>query len=264
MCGTSVLISNDLVSIIMLSHNDEKFIADSVKSVQTQTYQNWELIFLDDSSQDDTLSQILNLRGNDERIKVSQSVFHRGKGISRISALREAQGRWITFLNSDDIWEPTKLEKQIHFMEENRCGFSYTKHRLIDVESKDMGYEALGPSIVNYNDMLQCCWPDALTVMYDANKARRVQLQFINENNEYALFLQISKYLDCLLLDECLAKSRVRNNWYNLMTWRDKLAWRYEVYRQVEKMNPFSAVYRTIVNLIYTIIKKIKYVKKVG
>lgn len=103
--------SNDLVSIIMLSKDNGKYVAESVRSVLAQTYQNWELIFMDDSSKDDTIRQMMELKGKDRRFKVSKSVESRGSAISMNSALRDATGRWIAFLNVGDLWEPTKLEK---------------------------------------------------------------------------------------------------------------------------------------------------------
>ena len=117
--------SNQLVSIIMPSYKCGRFICESIKSVQAQTYQDWELIIVDDCSDDDTIDVVLGLKNNDERISLYQNSSNSGAAVSRNTALKNAKGRWIAFLDSDDLWEPTKLEKQIKFMEKNGYAFSY-------------------------------------------------------------------------------------------------------------------------------------------
>lgn len=129
----------DLVSIIMLSKNRGPYVRESINSVLAQTYQNWELIFMDDFSKDDTILQMMELKGYDRRFKVSKSVENRGSAVSMNSALRDARGRWIAFLNVGDLWEPTKLESQIAFMEEHGYAYTYTKFELIDKDSNSKG-----------------------------------------------------------------------------------------------------------------------------
>ena len=129
--------TNDLVSIIMLSHNNGQFVRESVESVLAQTYQNWELLFIDDNSKDDTVSQMMDLKGKDQRFNVSLSVYDKGPAYLRNKALKEARGRWIAFLDVGDTWAPDKLEKQIRFMEDNGYAFSYTKYGLMNGESQD-------------------------------------------------------------------------------------------------------------------------------
>ena len=115
--------SGDLVSIIMLSHNQAQFVEESVRSVINQTYKNWELLFLDDNSKDNTITLMMDLKDEakiknedgtvTDRIKVSKTVSDRGGVINRNSSLKGTQGRWIAFLNVGDVWAPDKLEKQI-------------------------------------------------------------------------------------------------------------------------------------------------------
>lgn len=120
---------NDLVSIIMLSRNKEQFLEASVRSVMAQTYQNWELLFMDDASKDDSISVLMKLKMEDrrrnsdrrstlndgfidDRINITKTTDYRGETHNRNSALREAKGKWIAFLDAGDIWEPTKLENR--------------------------------------------------------------------------------------------------------------------------------------------------------
>ncbi len=108
---------NSLVSIITPSYNSEKFINECVESVIAQTYTNWELIIVDDYSQDNSKKKILLLSENDSRIKVVFLDENIGASGARNIALQKAKGKYIAFLDSDDLWEPQKLEKQLSFIE---------------------------------------------------------------------------------------------------------------------------------------------------
>ena len=123
---------NDLVSIIMPSYNTAPYISETIQSVLNQTYQNWELIVVDDCSTDNTDQVVAYIK--DERIKYFKNEKNSGAAISRNRALRESKGRWIAFLDSDDLWMPEKLEKQIAFMESNGYFFSYTNYEEMDMD----------------------------------------------------------------------------------------------------------------------------------
>ena len=119
-----------LVSIIMPSWNTENYIAKSIQSVIDQTYKNWELIIVDDCSSDHTDEIVASFQ--DERIIYLKNEQNRGAALTRNKALREAQGEWIAFLDSDDLWEPQKLEYQIRFMKKNNLIFLYHEYEKID------------------------------------------------------------------------------------------------------------------------------------
>lgn len=277
--------NNDLVSIIMLSHNNGRYVAESVRSVIAQTYQNWELIFMDDSSKDDTIGQMMDLMeegkvkdpswtsqaakpsatgsGTVNRIHVSQNVESRGSAASMNSALRDARGKYIAFLNVGDFWEPTKLEKQIAFMEEHGYAFTYTKYKYIDKNSKNRGDMMSGLSVVTHKDLIKCCWMGYMTVMYDAEKLGRFRVRNIDRHNDYALWMDVSEKADCYLLPECLASLRVEHALYSPLPMIDKVRWRYEVFHTVEDLNPFISVWLTIRNMIGGFVKKVKYVEKI-
>lgn len=266
--------SNDLVSIIMLSHNKGRYVAESVRSVLAQTYQNWELIFMDDSSKDDTISQMMGLMEEGRwkredgtvvnRVKVSKNVESRGSAASMNSALRDAQGRWIAFLNVGDLWEPTKLEKQIAFMEENDYAFTYTKYKYINRDSKDRGDMMGGLKVVTHKDLIKCCWMGYLTVMYDTKKLGSFRVRNIQKHNDYALWMDVSEKADCYLLEVCLASLRVNHRLLSPLPMFDKVKWRYEVFHTVEDLNPFISVWLTIRNMIGGFMKKVKYVEKLN
>lgn len=250
---------NDLVSIIMLSKDNGRYVAESVRSVIAQTYQNWELIFMDDSSKDDTIEQMMDLM-QDRRIKVSKNVESKGSAASMNSALRDARGKYIAFLNVGDLWEPTKLEKQVAFMEEYGYAFTYTKYKYIDKDSKDRGDMMGGLKVVTHKDLIKCCWMGYLTVMYDAEKLGRFRVRNIHEHNDYALWMVVSEKADCYLLDECLASLRVEHSLYSPLPMFNKVRWRYEVFHTVEDLNPVVSAWLTIRNMIGGFVKKVKYV----
>lgn len=255
-------IEKEKVSVIMLAQDCGQYLEASVKSVMAQTYQNWELIFVDDASKDNSLQRIMQLRGTDHRFKISQCVFSRGETVNRNSALRDAHGKWIAFLNAGDIWEPTKLEKQVKFMEENDYAFTYTKFNNIDAQGKDVGVLMSGPERITKDDMRKCCWMGYLTVMYDAEKIGRLQVPEMLYANDYPLWLLVSKKADCHLFPECLASQMSEKGLWNRLKKSEKWLWRYESYRKVERMSPFSVIYMAVRNLVYTAYKWHKYAKK--
>ena len=262
----------DLVSIIMLSHNSAQYVEESVRSVMAQTYQNWELLFVDDNSKDKTITKMMGLKDEGkirkedysfiDRIKVSQTVLERGESVNRNKALKGARGRWIAFLDVGDVWAPDKLEKQIRFMEENGYAFSYHKYGLMNSKSQNRGVVIGGKEHVTYQDMLKCCWPAYLTVMFDAEKVGRFRLYTTRQNNDYALWLAISERNDCHLLDENLATMRTPYGIFSRWLRTDKIKWRYEVYRVEEDLDPVTSFFYTIRNGWYGILKWAKYVRR--
>ena len=129
----------DLVSVITPAFNSGRFVSETINSVLSQTYQNWELIIVDDGSTDETVKIVKSFQEKDNRIKLFENESNKGSAFSRNLALRNAKGKWIAFLDSDDVWHPEKLEKQIKFMTENNCLFSYTNYSEIDEDSDETG-----------------------------------------------------------------------------------------------------------------------------
>lgn len=266
--------NKDLVSIIMLSHNSAQYVEESVRSVMAQTYQNWELLFVDDNSKDNTITLMMDLKDEAkirkedytfiDRIKVSQTVCERGVSVNRNGALKEARGRWIAFLDVGDVWAPDKLEKQIKFMEENGYTFSYTKYGQMNNKSQNRGVVIGGKEHLTHKDFLKCCWPAYLTVMYDASKVGHIRGRIVKENNDYALWLKISDRHDCHLLPENLATMRTPYGIFSRFLRTDKVKWRYECYRTEEDLGPVTSFFYTVRNGWYGIVKWMKYVKRVN
>ena len=123
---------NNLISIITPSYNSEIFIKDTIQSVVIQTYKNWEMIIVDDCSSDSSVGLIQELIKDESRIKLVVLEKNAGAAMARNKALELASGRYLAFLDSDDIWLPTKLEKQLKFMQTNNYPISFTSYETID------------------------------------------------------------------------------------------------------------------------------------
>ncbi len=252
----------DVVSIIMPSYNCGRFVAETIRRVQTQTYSNWEILFIDDSSTDDTETIVKAF--DDQRIRYFKNTNNSGAAVSRNMALREAKGHWIAFLDSDDLWEPQKLEKQVRFMEENGYKFTYTKYAEMDADGNDTGVIVSGPKKITKAGMLAFCWPGCLTVMYDANVVGLIQIEDIKKNNDYAMWLKVCTKADCYLLPEVLAKyRRGRSGSVSSHGITTMIKWHYKLFRKAEKMNAIASLWHTVVNLVCGFYKKRKYVHKV-
>lgn len=251
-----------LVSIIMLSHEGGKYVKETVESVLAQTYQNWELLFLDDNSKDDTISQMMDLKGKDPRFNISQSVYDKGTSYLRNTALKKARGRWIAFLDVGDVWAPDKLEKQIAFMEDNGYAFSYTKYGVMNEKSQKRGIVIGGKEHIDYKEMRKCCWPSYLTVMYDASKVGKMQVRNLGKNNDYALWLNVCEKVDCHLLDENLGTLRTKWSLLDKLILTNKFKWRYDSFRVEEDLRPITASLFTIRNGFYGLVKWFKYVER--
>ncbi len=250
-----------LVSIIMPSYNTASYIAESIQSVIDQTYKDWELIIVDDFSTDKTDEVVKQF--SDERIKYLKNEKNSGAAVSRNTALIEAKGKWIAFLDSDDLWMPDKLEKQIAYMTNNGYHFSYTKYEEMNENGQTTGVTVSGPKKITKNGMFNFCWPGCLTVMYDRDYIGDIQIADIKKNNDYAMWLKVCRKADCYLLEEILAKyRRGRIGSVSTHSVRTMIGWHYKLYREAEGQNPVASWVNTCRNLGFGVYKKIKYVSK--
>ena len=254
--------SMELVSIIMPTYNCGRFIAESINSVLAQTYTNWELLIVDDCSADNTAEVVASFK--DPRIHYQRNERNSGAAGTRNTAIKLAKGRYIAFLDSDDLWLPEKLERQIAFMEKNGYAFSYTNYEEIDDTSKPTGINISGPKHVTKCGMYAFCWPGCLTVMYDASKVGLIQIEDIKKNNDYAMWIKVSQKADCYLLDENLAKyRRGRSGSISTHSIYTMIKWHYKLWHEAEKKNVVSSLWYTSLNLVCGFYKKLRYVKKI-
>lgn len=250
-----------LVSIITPSYNCGDFVAETIRSVLSQTYTHWEMVIVDDASTDETVKRIEPFL-KDTRIRLIQNPVNSGAASTRNRALREAKGRWIAFLDADDLWKPEKLERQLQFMQSHPCSFSYTQYTETNQFSHDLGVLVTGPSHITRTGMFRYCWPGCLTVMYDTEKVGLIQIADIRKNNDYAMWLQIAEKTDCHLLPEPLAVYRRREGSISNHTYFLLIRWHYRLFREALSFPPSKALFMTMRNLFFGVCKKLFYVKK--
>lgn len=256
-----------LVSIITPTWACAKFICETIKSIQAQTYQNWELLIQDDCSTDNTykvVSEFLVFGSSyDPRIKYECNPKNFGAAITRNNALKRAKGRWIAFLDSDDLWLPRKLEHQLKFMVENNYAFSYHEYTEMSEDGRDLGVYVSGVSKVSKFGMYSCCWPGCLAVMYDAEKIGLIQIKDVRKNNDTALWLKVVQKAPCYLLKENLARYRRRAVSITPKPLYQRIWAHYPLFHVAEEMNPVRAIFWVIMNVFGNAYKKMFYVKKI-
>lgn len=251
---------SELVSIIMPSYNTAKYIGKTIQSVLNQTYTNWELIIVDDCSTDNT-DEIIAGFLSDSRIRYLKNDVNGGAAVSRNYALREAKGKWIAFLDSDDLWLPQKLEKQIAFMKKNNYAFTFTDY-MIQLNGKWLPFVYTGPDVVNRRRMYNYCYFSTITVMYDREKTGLIQIENLRKNNDYAMWFQIIEKSNCYRLPECLSIYVKHNGSVSSGSKLKLIKWLYILYRKgLHKSRPVSFL-MTLRNLFFGVIKKIKYKEK--
>lgn len=245
-----------LVSIIMPSYNTAKYIGESIRSVLAQTYQNWELLIVDDCSTDNTDEVVAQFK--DSRIKYFKNERNSGAAVSRNKALREATGKWIAFLDSDDLWYPEKLEKQIVFMESNGYKFTCTDYN-IRINGRRLPYIYTAPNVINERKMKNYCYFSTITVMYDREFVGLIQINPVKKHNDYAMWLKIIKKANCYRYPYCLSSYIKHDGSISSGSKLNLIKHHYLMWVNAEGKTAVSAVALTIQNVWFGIIKKIKY-----
>lgn len=233
-----------LVSVIMPAYNAEKYIKQSIASVISQSYSNWELLITDDRSTDETQRIVEKYGSKDPRIKLFISAKNGGAGVARNNSIKQANGRFIAFLDADDQWLPDKLTKQIDFMLSNNYSLTYTAYQKLEGEiPKGV---IIPPSSTTYKKLLNGNVIGCLTAMYDTKVLGKHYMPLIRKRQDMGLWLSIlQKVTYAYSLPDVLALYRVDSG----MT-QNKfkiLKWQWLFYREVVKLNFFRAIYHFII-----------------
>ena len=168
----------DLISIIIPVYNAENYIADTIENIKQQTYKNYEIILVDDKSSDNSLEVMKKYSCNNIRI----IALHKNKGpaIARNVGIKVAKGRYICFQDADDLWDNKKLEKQIKFMKENNCAFSYTAFQYANKLGQKKKRILHVPFMLTYKESLKHCRILTISTMFDLEKINKKQIEMPN------------------------------------------------------------------------------------
>ena len=242
------------VSIITPSYNTSKFIEATIKSVLDQDFESWEMVIVDDNSSDGSPEIIKRYAAKDSRIILIENKENTGAASARNLAIQQSKGRFIAFLDSDDLWLPNKLSMQVNFMLENNFGFTYSAYDKINESGERIGQIQV-PSQVSYHELLKTCSIGCLTAIYDTTVLGKVYMPIIDKRQDYGLWLNLLKKLSYAYgIQEVLAIYRVRNNSISSNKFiAAKYQWK--IYREIEMLLLLSSIKYMVTYTLHGILK---------
>jgi teichuronic acid biosynthesis glycosyltransferase TuaG len=225
---------DNLVSIIMPAYNAELYIGSAIESILGQSYQNWELLVVNDASSDKTGSIVEKIAEKDPRVTLFTNVTNMGIANSRNLALKNAKGRFIAFLDSDDLWLPEKLTTQLTHMIDKKAAIAYSGYTRINEHGKYLG-TVIPPTLVTYDDLLKSNYIGNLTGVYDCQSLGKEYFKNF-KHEDYIAWLNLLKRATCAHgIPRELAQYRV----YSGSTSSNKfktLGWQWRIYRESEQL----------------------------
>jgi glycosyltransferase involved in cell wall biosynthesis len=235
-------VDEPMVSIITPTYNSIDYIADTLQSVAGQEYKNWEHIIIDDASTDATQSVVDACAKRDNRIRFIKLPINSGAAVARNTGIRAARGRYIAFLDADDLWLPHKLARQLAFMRETGAAFAYASFDLIDESGLGIGRVEV-PQTATYTSLLRNNVIGCLTAMYDTEKTGKIEMPLIRKRQDLGLWLRILKKIpEARGVSEVLGQYRIRPGSISSNKLRAaRHTW--HLYRHVEGLPLAKAVY---------------------
>ena len=251
-----------LVSIITPVYNAEDFIEETIKSVQNQTYENWEMLLINDCSTDSSAEIIQTMAQSDSRIKYIKLDKNSGAAVTRNTGISKAEGRYIAFLDSDDIWKPNKLEKQLQLIEKKGVGFCFTSYRYVYEDGKPTNKVARAPEKIDYNGLLKNTIIGCSTVLVDRKIIGDFRMTNVRRGQDTATWLQLLKKTDYAYgVYEDLVWYRVVEGSLSHNKWKAiKRTW--NTYRNVEHLSLPKAMYVFVFYAYNALRKRIKNEKE--
>ena len=251
-----------LVSIIMPAFNAAAYIKEAVLSVRNQTYTNWELFIIDDSSNDETRKIAKTFALKDERITLIVNQFNLGAGIARNRGIKVAKGDFIAFLDADDLWKPEKLFRQLQFMEKNQVLISYSSYELITQSGNKTGEIIEALPELSYSKLLKANYVGNLTGIYNAQKLGKIYAPEIRKRQDWALWLEaVKKGGPARGISEVLAQYRLHKDSISTNKWA-MLRYNFNIYNQVLNYSFLASLYKMSIFLKEQIFIKSQQRKK--
>lgn len=186
---------SELVSIIIPVYNAEKYLKETIENIKAQSYKNWELIMVNDCSTDD--SKKIAKPYLNKNIKWFDLKKNSGPAIARNHGIDESKGRYLVFQDADDLWHKDKLTKQVAFMKEKDCAFSYTGYEFADKNGRPNGKKVYIPEKMTYKQALKNTTISTITVMFDMDKLKKEDVYMPNvEAEDTATWWKVLKKID--------------------------------------------------------------------
>lgn len=250
------------ISIIMPAYNSGAYIKESILCVMNQTHQNWELLIVDDFSSDNTIDVIEEF--DDKRIVLFKNTSNNGAAYSRNLGISKATGQYIAFLDADDLWDATKLEKQLNFMRTNNYSFSYTNYRVINANGTLTGVFVTGPQKITHKMFVRSDYIGCLTAMYKKDAYEDLQIPSnIYKRNDYALWLKVSERTNCFLLNEILSSYRKTNSGISSTKKTALVKHHVHLFQSLYGFGKIKSTYLAYINVLFYFVRKLKYRKKI-
>lgn len=232
-----------LVSIITPAYNAAAYIAETIESVFAQTYTNWEMLIVNDCSKDNTAEIVQSYAAKDKRIKLINLKQNSGAAVARNTAIQNAKGRYIAFLDSDDLWKKEKLQKQIEFMQQNGYAFAFTNYEHFKETKENIQNQVQVPKRLNYNQALKGNQIGCLTVMLDRKQIQNIHFT-TQKHEDYILWLNILKQgITAYGMQESLALYRTGNSKSISGNKLQSALWTWRVYREIQKLSVVKSMY---------------------
>lgn len=243
----------DLISVIMPAHNSSCYIKESIESVLRQSYKSWELLIVNDHSTDETEDIVIDLKKKDDRIKYIKLTGDTGVVAARQKGIDLAKGRYIAFLDSDDLWLPDKLDKQIDFMKKKNSNISCTSYeKILENGEKTRKVIKCLPRVGHERVLLDCPIGNS-TVIIDRATIRNIIIPNVEKREDFALWLMLSQKYSIDGLGEILTLYRLRNESVSAKK-INLIKWQWNVYKNFEKLGYISSALHV---LYYCFIKLI-------
>lgn len=253
---------NPLVSVIIPAYNSEKFIAETIQSVQNQTYKNWEIIIVDDCSSDATTRIVNEFINNDNRIQLFIQKENSGSGIARNVALAQTKGKYIAFLDADDLWKPMKLEKQVDFLVTSNQPFTFSFYECMDESGNSIHKTVRAPQFLSYRQLFFCNYIGNLTGIYDVSYFGKIVISTLRKRQDWILWLTILKKLKTAqAVPESLAYYRVRKNSISASK-INLLKHNFAVYRTFHRYSFVFSLFCMLGFLFTQLVLKPRYIKQ--
>ncbi len=248
--------NQDLVSIITALYNAERFIGQTIESVLAQTYTQWEMIIVNDGSTDRSEQIALSYAQKDNRIKIL-SQPNAGSAAARNKGIRAAQGRFLTLLDADDMWDSDFLDKQLCFMRQHDAQLVCSAHRRIDENNQECLKPFFPPEEIRYTDLLKTCSISCLTAVYDTKQYGKFYLRedLKSLRDDYVLWLELIKKVGIVYGNQQVIASYRMVSTQLTAKKRKMVKPQYRVYREIEKLSQPKSLYYTICWAIKGIIK---------